>query len=67
MITEEERPSLSESRRVNEVGVSMGAWVLDTDTLQDQRPVFPQGHPGKCPEVISQGAVYLHFGQVVDS
>lgn len=26
-----------------------------------QRPVIPQGDPGKCPEAASQGGFYLHF------
>lgn len=29
-----------------------GAWVLNFNRSQDQ-PVFPQGHPGNCPQVAS--------------
>lgn len=37
------------------------------DAAQDQRPVLPQGDPGKCPEAASQGGFYLHFVHVVVS
>lgn len=32
---------------------TLGAWVLNVDRSQDQRPVFPQGYPGKCPKAAS--------------
>lgn len=34
---------------------------------RDQRPVLPQGDPGKRPEAASQGGFSLHFVHVVVS
>lgn len=34
---------------------------------RDQRPVLPQGDPGKCPKAASQGGFSLHFVHVVVS
>lgn len=65
-ITEGRQP-LSESRGVVMGGVGRGPGSQPAMQHRDQRPVLPQGDPGKCPEAASQGGFSLHFVHVVVS